>query len=228
MDKTRHDELNASKWDERAKTFDDRRFNYFRWMQRKLVSSLNLKEGQRLLDLGCGTGWAVHYAASLVHQRGEFYGIDISPKMIEKAEAGSSGLQNIHFYKRGADQLPFDDDFFDFIISSNSFHHYFNPDKVLSEVYRVLKPGGRIYILDPTGDTFIVRMSDRRTHKKDPSHVKLYSTKEFWALFARAKLSHVASKSIWGVLFMKIHIAEKIGGVEAGRQDLRRAGRGRD
>jgi ubiquinone/menaquinone biosynthesis C-methylase UbiE len=209
MDKTRHDELNASKWDERSKTFDDRRFNYFRLMQKKLVSSLNLKEGQRLLDLGCGTGWAVRYAAGLVHERGEFYGIDISPKMIEKAEASSSGFNNVHFSITSAEQLPFDDNFFDFIICSNSFHHYFNPDKVLSEVYRVLKPGGRIYILDATSDTFIVRMADKRTKKRDPAHVKLYSTQEFGTLFARAKLSHVASKSIWGILFMKIHIGEK-------------------
>lgn len=209
MDKTRHDELNTSKWDARAKTFDDRRFNYFRLMQKKLVSSLNLKEGQRLLDLGCGTGWAVRYAVDLVHERGEFYGIDISPKMIDKAEASSSGFKNIHFSVTSAEQLPFDDDFFDFVICSNSFHHYFDPDRVLSEVRRILKPAGRIYILDATADTFIVRMADKQTKKRDPSHVKLYGTQEFGALFARAKLSHVASKSIWGILFMKIHIGEK-------------------
>ena len=64
-----HNRLNEEKWNSRAKTFDDRRFNYFRFMQKRLVSLLDLKENQHLLDLGCGTGWAVRYAASLVNNR---------------------------------------------------------------------------------------------------------------------------------------------------------------
>lgn len=204
-----HARLNEEKWDKRAKTFDDRRFNYFRFMQKKLISLLGLKENQRILDLGCGTGWAVRYAANLVNQRGEFYGIDISSKMIERAKASSSNCKNVFFYRTSAEQLPFSDDFFDFIICSNSFHHYFCPDKVLSEVHRVLKSKGRIYILDGTGDDFIVRMFDKRTKKKDPSHVKLYSTQEYKALFAQAKLNYIATKSIWGLLYIKIHVGEK-------------------
>jgi ubiquinone/menaquinone biosynthesis C-methylase UbiE len=206
-----HAKLNEEKWDIRAKTFDERRFNYFRFMQKRLVSLLNLKENQRLLDLGCGTGWAVRYAARLVNERGEFYGIDISSNMIEKAKTSSADYKNVQFYQASAVRLPFDNDFFDFIIFSNSFHHYFSPDKVLNEVYRVLKPEGRIYILDVTADEFIMKMFDKWTKKKEREHVKFYSTREFKALFAQAKLNHIASKPIL-VLFnsMKVHIGEKL------------------
>ena len=114
-----HARLNEEKWDKRAKTFDDRRFNYFRFMQKKLVSLLGLKENQRFLDLGCGTGWAVRYTARLVNERGEFHGIDISSKMIEKAKASSSDWKNVYFHQANAEQLPFGNDFFDFIICSN-------------------------------------------------------------------------------------------------------------
>jgi len=72
-------------------------------MQKRLVSLLDLKENQRLLDLGCGTGCAVRHTASLVHDREEFDGIDISSKMIEKAEASFPAYKNVHFYKTAAD-----------------------------------------------------------------------------------------------------------------------------
>ena len=125
------------------KTFDSRRFAYFRFMQKRLVSLLDLKEGQNLLDLGCGTGWAVRYAASLVDNNGEFYGIDISPDMIQKAKLNSSDCKNVYFFQENSEQLHFGNNFFDFIICSYSFHHYFSPDKVLSEVQRVLKSRGK-------------------------------------------------------------------------------------
>jgi ubiquinone/menaquinone biosynthesis C-methylase UbiE len=205
----KHAELNIKKWDSRAETYDDRRFNYFRFMQKRLVSLLDLKENQHLLDLGCGTGWAVRYAASIVKNKGKFYGIDISPKMIEKAKTSSSDYKNVHFYETSAEQLPFEDNFFDFIICSNSFHHYFSPSKVLNEVYRVLKPRGRIYIMDPTADGFIMKMIDKWILKKEREHVKHYSTQEYRTLFAGTKLNYINSKLITVMLVEKVHIAEK-------------------
>jgi ubiquinone/menaquinone biosynthesis C-methylase UbiE len=208
----RHSELNEKKWDRRARDFDDKRFNYFRFMQKRLISLLDLKENQRLLDIGCGTGWAVRYAASLVKEHGEFCGIDISSKMIEKAIANSSDYKNVHFYRTGAEKLPFKNNYFDFIICSNSFHHYFSPEKVLSEVYRVLKPAGKIYILDITSDGFITRMVDRWIKKREPEHVKFYSTEEYRRLFFNARLHYLKSRLLPGRLTgfpMKVHIGEK-------------------
>ena len=204
--------LNEELWDLRAESWFDRRFSfqsrYLRWMQKKLFSLLEFGRNPRFLDLGCGTGWAVHYAASLAGRRGEFYGVDISSKMIEKAEAGSTSYRNVHFRKANAEELPFDNDFFDLVICSNSFHHYFSPDKVLGEVYRVLKPNGRIYVLDMTADGLMTRMFDRLVKKKEPAHVKLYSTIEYQTLFERARLRYVTSKSV--LLSTKVHIAEKV------------------
>lgn len=205
--------LNEELWDLRAESWFDTRFSfesrYLRWMQKKLFSLLEFGRNPRFLDLGCGTGWAVHYAASLADGRGEFYGVDISSKMIEKAEGGSTSYSNVHFRKANAEELPFDNDFFDLVICSNSFHHYFSPDKVLGEVYRVLKPNGRIYVLDMTADGLMTRMFDRLAKKKEPAHVKLYSTIEYQTLFERARLRYVTSKSV--LLSTKVHIAEKVG-----------------
>jgi ubiquinone/menaquinone biosynthesis C-methylase UbiE len=214
MDKAaEHARLNKEKWDVRAKTFDERRFNYFRYLQKRLVSLLNLKENQRLLDLGCGTGWAVRYAARLVNERGEFYGIDISSNMIEKAKASSGDYESVRFYQASADKLPFDSDFLDFIICSNSFHHYFSHDKVLNEVHRVLKPMGRIYIMDLTADGFMGKMIDRWVKRREREHVKFYSTSEYQAMFCKAGINYVASKLVAVVMpgfYMKVHIGEKL------------------
>ena len=202
-----HARLNERKWDLRAKTFDDRRFDYFRFMQKRVVSLVGLKENQHFLDLGCGTGWAVRYAASLVNQRGEFYGIDISSKMIEKAKARSKGYENAHFYKSNAEELPFEGSFFDFIICTNSFHHYLNPSQALGEAHRVLKSGGKIYILDITTDGPIMKMIDKWIKRKEREHVKYYSTRDYRMLFATAKLKHITSKLI--TFPLKVHMAEK-------------------
>jgi ubiquinone/menaquinone biosynthesis C-methylase UbiE len=207
-----HAQLNEDMWNFRAESWFDRRFSvrsrYLGWMQKKLVSLLEFSLNPCFLDLGCGMGWVVRHAANLADGRGEFYGIDISSKMIEKAEAGSTSYKNVRFHKANADELPFDNDFFDLIVCSNSFHHYFHPGRVLQEVFRVLKPNGRIYVLDPTADGLVTRMLDRRVTKKEAAHVKFYSTREYRKLFEGARLRYVTSKSV--ALLTKVHIAEKV------------------
>ena len=203
-----HTRLNEKKWDLRAETYDKlfHRF-YFHFTQKRVISLLGLRENQCFLDIGCGTGWAVRYAASLVRNKGNFYGIDISSGMIEKAENNCKGCENIYFYKADAAALPFEGDFFDLIMCTNSFHHYFSPSKVLGEVYRVLKPGGKIYVAELTADGLIMRMVDKRLKKKEREFVKHYSTKEYNALFAEARLSYITSKLITPPV--KVHVAVK-------------------
>ena len=164
--------LNEELWDSRAGTYD-RYFSFTRWTQKNLVSMLDLRKSPSLLDLACGTGWAVRYASSMANGQGKFYGVDNSSKMIKEAEASSENSRNVHFCKSNVEKLPFDDEFFDFVISSNAFHHFANPEKALREARRVLKPKGRIYILDVTADGFMTQMLDRLAKKLEPAHVKL-------------------------------------------------------
>ena len=205
----KHLKLNTEKWDLQSKTFDKKsllRF-YFRFCQKRIVSLLHLKEDQMLLDIGCGTGWALHYAAILVNGNGGFYGVDISPKMIEIAKINSSNCKNIHFYNSDAETLPFENNFFDYIICTNSFHHYLNPLKVLSEIYRVLKDKAKVYILDLTADIPILKMVDKQVKKREQEHVKYYSSQEYKMFFTKAGLSY----ALVGIKMypVKIHIGEK-------------------
>jgi ubiquinone/menaquinone biosynthesis C-methylase UbiE len=69
----------------------------------------------------------LRYATNFVNGQGEYYGIDISANIVEKAKTNFLGHDNIHFYKANAEQIPFENDFFDLIICINSFHHYYSP-----------------------------------------------------------------------------------------------------
>jgi ubiquinone/menaquinone biosynthesis C-methylase UbiE len=202
-----HAELNKRKWDLRAATFDQKRFDYFRWMQKRIIRLADLRPGIHFLDIGCGTGWAVRYVASLLRCEGEFYGIDISDAMIETAQVQSRDFRNMHFYKANAEQLPLESGYIDCVICTNSFHHYLNPSKALTEIHRVLAADGGIYIMDLTTDDFLMRFIDGLVRKREREHVKFYSSREYQDMFEAAQLKYLGNKLL--TYPIKVHIAKK-------------------
>jgi len=206
---TEHIRINELKWNKWARDLDSNgwRYRYLRRVQGALISILDVKEGISFLDVGCGTGWAVGRAAELVNDHGMFYGIDLSFKMIEKAKVHFQDRKNLQFIKSNVESIPLRDNFFNIIICTNSFHHYLNPGSALKEMHRLLKRGGRVYILDPTADTWLIKVIDRIMGGFEPAHVKLYSSKEFRDLFAGAGLGYVTTKSIDP--HQKVHVGEK-------------------
>jgi len=200
-------QLNERKWDQRSRTYDQKRFDYFRWMQQQAIRLIDLRPGMHFLDIGCGTGWAVRYVAGLLHDEGDFSGVDISSGMIEKAQSQSQGLEPVHFCQANVERLPFEDETVDAALCTNSFHHYPDPVKALIEIGRVLKPGGRFFILDVTADDFFIRWVDSRVRQNEQEHVKFYGSREYHDLFTAARFDHIQSKTITYPL--KIHIAGK-------------------
>jgi ubiquinone/menaquinone biosynthesis C-methylase UbiE len=204
-----HIKLNEEMWDKWAEHIDGKgwRYDYLRQAQRGVISLSDIKENINFLDIGCGTGWAIGQVAQLVDNKGSFYGVDLSAKMIEKAKENFQNNDNFHFIKSNAESIPLGNNIFDVIICTNSFHHFLHPDKALKEIFRLLKSGGKIYVLDPTADHWILKMIDGIIKLFEPEHVKLYSTKEFQNLFANAGLKYVRTKIIR--FHQKVHIAEK-------------------
>ncbi len=201
--------LNEAKWDQWADTLDGdgRKYVFLREAQTRVISLLDLYPNVHFLDVGCGTGWAVGQVAKLASDQGSFYGVDLSPRMIERAKSNFRGRPNLHFLQASADSIPLESDFLDMLICTNSFHHYPNPLKALQEMARLLKAGGKLYILDPTADLWIIRIMDRFVRWVEPEHVKVYSSKEFQRLFAAAGLKPAWVEAInW---HQGIHLAEK-------------------
>jgi ubiquinone/menaquinone biosynthesis C-methylase UbiE len=209
MNSSKHVSSNIEKWNKWAESADGKglMFDYQRNTQRRLILFLNIKENQNFLDIGCGTGWAVGLAARAAGNKGSFYGLDLSPKMIEKAKENFAGNDNFHFYEANSESIPLEDNFFDNIICSNSFHHYLNPDLAMKEIHRVLKTGGKIFILDPTADSWFIKVLDKIIKLLEPQHVKIYSTEEFKNLIEGAGLKYSGSQNI--MPREKVHIGEK-------------------
>ena len=208
-DRNSNNSANQRKWDSRAGTYDDRRYDYFRFMQRKLISIADVRAPCNFLDLGCGTGWAVSYVAKLMNGKGHFIGIDLAEKMVEMSRAKANGFQNVYFYVASSDDLPLESSYFDRAICTNSFHHYSNPGRVAREIGRVLKPRGRVYILDVTADDFFTRWVDKKVRAKEKEHVKFYRTREYVEIFSQAGLRHTSSHRLDIYYPLKVHVAEK-------------------
>lgn len=204
-----HTELNEKMWDKRAETFDEKswRTNYLRKAQSALIDLLDIENNTSFLEVGCGTGWALGQIAILRKGKGRFYGVDLSSKMIDKAKENFKTNPNFLFIKANAESIPLDDDSFDVIICTNSFHHYLRPAKAFREMRRLLRSSGKLYILDPTADTWYVKLADKLMKLTQHEHVKLYSTEEFQKLFADSGLKYVQTKMI--KMHQKVHIGEK-------------------
>lgn len=106
--------------------------------------------GEAILDIGCGAGVDSLIAARLTGPSGAVTGIDPVPEMLDRARknAGLAGAKNIEFVEGSAAKLPFPDISFDVVISNGVFNLVVDKLKALEEVWRVLKPGGRLMIAD--------------------------------------------------------------------------------
>jgi ubiquinone/menaquinone biosynthesis C-methylase UbiE len=210
MDESKHNRINREKWNRWSKTVDNDGsvYNYLRKAQDNLLSIIEFKEGVSMLDIGCGTGYALGQAALRIQGRGVFYGVDIAPGMIAKAKSNFADRSNFHFIEAGSDDIPLENGLFDIIICTNSFHHYLHPQQALMEMGRLLKKGGRVYILDPTADRFIIRIADKILKILEPAHVRIYSTNEYQSMMKTAGLEYTGNRSIHGS--EKVHIGKQI------------------
>lgn len=148
---------------------------YTKPMHASLVTELDGKNFKTLLDVGCGNGTFL----SMVLNKFDVgvSGIDISPGMIEKSKELLDGSADL---KVGdSDRLPWDNKSFDIVTCIASFHHYPNPELVLKEIKRVLRPGGILIIADPFTSNnllrFFINLLVKISNKGD---VRIYSQKK--------------------------------------------------
>jgi len=106
--------------------------------------------GQTILDLGCGAGFDTLLAAQMVGPNGKVIGIEMTPEMIAKARKNAEilGLANVELVLGAIEHLPLPDASFDLVISNGVFNLCPDKPRVLSEVFQVLKPGGRLQMAD--------------------------------------------------------------------------------
>jgi ubiquinone/menaquinone biosynthesis C-methylase UbiE len=127
---------------------------------RMVVELAKIKPGDKVLDVGCGTGNLTMTAKTTAGASGVVYGIDAAPEMIEVARKKAKQARSDVVFDVGlVEKIPFPDATFDAVINRLVVHHL--PDdlkrKAFAEIFRVLKPGGRFLVVDfraPTNPVF--------------------------------------------------------------------------
>ena len=110
----------------------------------------DLRPHDTILDLGSGAGLDSILAARSVGPTGEVIGVDMTPEMIEKAEQNADvlGLSNVEFRLGEIESLPVEDETVDVVITNGVFNLCPDKTNVLDEIFRVLRPGGRLQMAD--------------------------------------------------------------------------------
>jgi len=158
--------------------------------KRHIAAKLMLRPGQRVLDIGCGPG---HTALLFATRAKEVVALDPTQAMLDQARvlATERGLDNLRFECASAEAIPFPNDSFDRVTSRQSAHHYPDVRAALSEVARVLRPGGRFVLIDTFSpeesdfDSFLNQIELLR----DSSHVRDYRVSEWRDMFADVGMS---------------------------------------
>lgn len=159
----------------------------------QVIEKLHLKKTDKILEAAAGTCVSSRLIAPQVSS---VIAYDVTPKMLEvgKKEAGKEGIRNIDFVTGTVEQMPFDDEAFDLVLTRQSFHHFANMDEPFREMHRVLKKGGRLAIIDLEAAPEENRaLNDRIETLRDPSHNRKRSQKEFERLFEKYGLEIVDS-----------------------------------
>jgi ubiquinone/menaquinone biosynthesis C-methylase UbiE len=136
------------------KDIEDERISRYEQMfvwregQRALLAPARIAPGQRVLDLGAGPGFFALALADMVGPAGSVDGVDINARFVADANGRAQGRANVRFHQVGDHRLPFADDQFDRVICKNVLEYVPDLDATLTECRRVLKPGGRIHVID--------------------------------------------------------------------------------
>jgi ubiquinone/menaquinone biosynthesis C-methylase UbiE len=194
--RAQYDQL-AAIYDQRWQTYTARTLTFLQgWAQ--------LDPQASVLDVACGTGALEVLLLGDAPTR-FMTGVDFSSQMLAVAARKCDQYPNVHFQPACASALPFAKQSFDVVLSANAFHYFSQPVIALSEMRRVLKPGGSVVILDWCKDFLFCRLCDLILPFFDPAYRQCYTQAQLHGFFRQAGLSVTRAQRVrfglvWGMM----------------------------
>ena len=150
-----------------------------------LIKRIGAKGDEHVLEVAAGTCICGRALAPFVK---DITCLDLTEEMLAQGKklAAERQIKNISFQTGNAEELPYESETFDLVITRLSFHHFDNPEKPFQEMKRVLKKGGKLVVWDMEATEEPLREMDDKIEKmRDPSHTRILSREEFEKLFEK-------------------------------------------
>ena len=199
-------------YDRLARQYDHRWHSYVSQTLGRAIEATRLSGTERILDVGCGTGEFERMAlARFPHLA--MTGIDIAPGMITVAQEKLADQSQARFGIATAERLPFALETFDVVVCANVLHHVQDLQPVLQEFLRVLRPGGRLVLVDWCLDFWHCRLMHYWLRLSHPHYTQMPRLVELRDILGKLgvtidRAAHFIAMPFYGMLWI---VAEKIG-----------------
>lgn len=164
----------------------------------RIRSALGAGSCRRVLEIACGPGIVAEAIAPIVE---ELVCIDATSEMIALAETRleKSGHMNVSFHQAFAEALPFEASSFDVVVTRLSLHHFSDVLAVLAEIHRVLRPQGRLIVVDiiSSANREESQLHNALERLRDPSHVHMFTQLDLLSHLQSGMFNAVATET-WG------------------------------
>lgn len=197
------------KYEALAATYDRRWRRYHAETFAPVVRHLRGSQAPAILDVPCGTGELPRWLLPQVPEA-RIVGVDGSEAMLKVARRKWANQPKVSFQHALADALPFRERTFDWVLCCNSLHYFPRPARVLKEFARVLKPTGRLLVLDWCRNPWHCRLLNWWKAHTDPTHVRMYTTEELerllrdagWSIsqLARFRVRWIGGLRLWEMM----------------------------
>lgn len=166
-------------------------------LTQRFVDALGNAASGSVLDVACGPGIL---SAAIARSAREVTAFDLTPQMLNKAaqHCAEAGVGNVSFREGNAAELPFVNAAFDAAVTRLSVHHFDRPGRVMSEIFRVLRPGGRFVVADVISSEVPAESELQNAIEilRDPSHVRMLPGSELTSLVKEAGFA-IESLTTW-------------------------------
>ena len=211
MEKERQEKYIADEFNRTAEGYDKSRLvkSFQRRAQKLVISKMKIDEGMSVLDLGCGTGHGTIDIGRMLRGTGEVIGFDLSEKMIDQAikKVDDTIDTNITFETMSGSSLDYEDRF-DYVISTNAFHHFYNKEDIFLRVNRALKSCGIFIVQDICDDFLLMRLVDYAGKFGEKAHVGSATSKRLREIFQATGYEDVTIEKVNLTWFWKIMIGQ--------------------